>query len=55
MFYPSLMYRPELFHTVESVWTAPHEGDGSDPVIPPYICSDGWGVACLYNLTLVSP
>jgi peptide/nickel transport system substrate-binding protein len=53
----TLMYRPDLFHAVnESVWTGfPHEGDGSDPVIPPMICTDGWSIACLYNLTLVNP
>jgi peptide/nickel transport system substrate-binding protein len=53
----TLMYRPELFHTVnESVWTGfPHQDDGTDPVVPPMICSDGWSVACLYNLTLVNP
>lgn len=52
----TLMYRPELFHTVnESVWTGfPHQDDGSDPPIPPTNCINGWGVACLYNLRLVS-
>jgi peptide/nickel transport system substrate-binding protein len=49
------MYRPDYFHIVyEGVWTNfPQEDDGSDPVIPPTICSDGYGVAALYNLTLV--
>ncbi len=53
----TLMYRPDLFHAVnESVWTGfPHEGDGSTPAIPPMICTDGWSIACLYNLTLVNP
>ncbi len=53
----TLMYRPDLFHAVnESVWTGfPHQDDGSDPPIPPMICTDGWSIACLYNLTLVNP
>lgn len=53
----TLMYRPELFHTVnETVWTGyPHEGDGTTPAVPPMICSDGWSIACLYNLTPVTP
>jgi peptide/nickel transport system substrate-binding protein len=53
----TLMYRPDLFHAVnESVWTGfPHQDDGSDPAIPPMICTDGWSIACLYNLTLVNP
>jgi peptide/nickel transport system substrate-binding protein len=53
----TLMYRPDLFMTVnESVWTGyPHEGDGSNPPVPPMICTDGWSVACLYNLHLVNP
>ena len=47
------MYRPAAFHIVnESVWTGfPQQGDGTD--IPPYDCTDGYGVAALYNLTLV--
>lgn len=51
----TLMYRPQSFHAVnESVWTNfPHEGDGSNPPIPPLDCTDGWSIACLYNLTLV--
>jgi peptide/nickel transport system substrate-binding protein len=51
----TLMYRPQSFHTVnESVWTNfPHDGDGTNPPVPPMDCTDGWGVACLYNLTLV--
>lgn len=53
----TLMYRPELFHTVnESVWTGfPHQDDGSDPPIPPMNCINGWSIACLYNLRLVNP
>ncbi|OGN93231.1 MAG: ABC transporter substrate-binding protein [Chloroflexi bacterium RBG_13_50_21] len=53
----TLMYRPDLFHAVnESVWTTfPHQDDGTDPTVPPMICTDGWSVACLYNLTLVNP
>jgi len=51
----SLMYKPQLFHTVnESVWTNfPHEGDGTNPAVPPLILLDGWGIAGLYNLELV--
>ncbi len=49
----SLMYRPDLFHTVnESVWTGfPQMDDGSN--IPPTVCTDGYGIAALYNLTNV--
>lgn len=49
----SLMYRPSLFHAVnESVWTSyPEAGDGNN--IPPAILSDGYGIAGLYNITLV--
>jgi peptide/nickel transport system substrate-binding protein len=51
----TLMYRPQAFHTVnESVWTNfPHEGDGTDPAVPPLDLTDGYSVAGLYNLTLV--
>ncbi len=51
----TLMYRPQAFHTVnESVWTNfPHEGDGTNPAVPPLDMTDGWGIAGLYNLTLV--
>jgi peptide/nickel transport system substrate-binding protein len=51
----TLMYRPQSFHTVnESVWTNfPHQGDGTKPPVPPMDLTDGWGVAGLYNLTLV--
>jgi peptide/nickel transport system substrate-binding protein len=53
----TLMYRPDAFHAVsESVWTGyPHQDDGTVPPVPPMDCTDGWGVACLYNLTLVNP
>ncbi len=53
----TLMYRPQSFHAVnETVWTNfPHQDDGTDPPVPPLDCTDGWGVACLYNVTLVSP
>ncbi len=52
----SLMYRPDKFHTVnETVWTNfPHQEDGTDPPVPPVDCTDGYGVACLYNVELVS-
>ncbi len=53
----TLMYRPQAFHTVnESVWTNfPHEGDGTDPAVPPLDLTDGYSIAGLYNLTLVNP
>jgi peptide/nickel transport system substrate-binding protein len=49
----SLMYRPDKFHAVnESVWTSfPEAGDGLN--IPPMDCTDGYGIAALYNITLV--
>ena len=49
----SLMYRPELFHAVnESVWTSyPELGDGNN--VPPTNLMCGYGIAGLYNLTLV--
>jgi len=52
----TLMYRPQSFHTVnESVWTNfPNQNDGTNPPVPPMDCMDGWGVACLYNVTLVN-
>ncbi len=48
-----IMYRPVLFHTVnETVWTGfPEEGDGTD--IPPSILINGYGIAGLYNITLI--
>lgn len=53
----TLMYRPQSFHTVnESVWTHfPHQGDGSNPPVPPLDLTDGWSIAGLYNLRLVMP
>ena len=50
----SLMYRPEVFHAVnETVWTGyPEKDDGNN--IPPMDCTDGYGIAALYNLELVS-
>ena len=47
----SLMYRPDKFHAVnESVWTGfPEAGDGLN--IPPTDCTDGYGIAALYNVT----
>lgn len=46
----SLMYRPQVFHTVnESVWTGfPQKDDGNN--IPPLDCTDGYGIAALYHL-----
>jgi peptide/nickel transport system substrate-binding protein len=51
----TLMYRPQSFHAVnESVWTNyPHQGDGSNPPVPPLDLTDGWSIAGLYNLKLV--
>ena len=48
-----LMYRPDMFYTVnESVWTGyPMQDDGTN--IPPADCTDGYGIAALYNLELV--
>ena len=45
------MYRPSVFHAVnESVWTNfPNE----DNQIPPMDCTDGYGIAALYELELV--
>lgn len=49
----SLMYRPSLFHAVnESVWTNfPSADYGRN--IPPADCTDGYGIAALYELELV--
>ena len=49
----SLMYRPDKFHAVnESVWTGfPEQGDGLN--IPPLDCTDGYGIAALYHISLV--
>jgi peptide/nickel transport system substrate-binding protein len=51
----SLMYRPQSFHAVnESVWTNfPHQGDGTNPPVPPMNLIFGWSIAGLYNLELV--
>ena len=51
-----VMYRPFQFMACnESVWTNfPNENDGTDPKVPPMMCSDGYGVAALYNLELVN-
>jgi peptide/nickel transport system substrate-binding protein len=51
----TLMYRPQVFYTVnESVWTNyPHQGDKTNPPVPPMDLTDGYGIAGLYNLTLV--
>jgi peptide/nickel transport system substrate-binding protein len=53
----TLMYRPQSFHAVnESVWTNfPYQDDGTVPPVPPLDCTDGWSIACLYNVTLVNP
>ncbi len=53
----TLMYRPDLFHTVnETVWTGfPHQDDGTDPPVPPMVLINGWSIAGLYNLELVNP
>ena len=49
----SLMYRPSLFHAVnESVWTNYPTGDDGRN-IPPADCTDGYGIAALYDLELV--
>ncbi len=51
----SLMYRPDKFHAVnESIWTNyPDATDGRN--IPPADCTDGYGIAALYELELVNP
>jgi len=51
----TLMYRPQSFHAVnETIWTNfPHQADGTKPPVPPMDCTDGWSIACLYNLKLV--
>ena len=52
----TLMYRPQAFHAVnETVWTNfPHQGDGTNPPVPPLDLTDGWSIAGLYNLKLVA-
>ena len=48
----SLMYRPSVFHAVnETVWTNFPSDDGRN--IPPLDCTDGYGIAALYDLELV--
>lgn len=49
----SLMYRPQFFHEVnESVWSGfPEATDGNN--IPPTDCIYGYGVASLYEISLV--
>jgi peptide/nickel transport system substrate-binding protein len=51
----TLMYRPQNFHAVnETVWTNfPHEGDGTNPPVPPMNLIFGWSIAGLYNVSLV--
>ncbi|MGD0751660.1 MAG: ABC transporter substrate-binding protein [Anaerolineales bacterium] len=51
----TVMYRPQDFHTVnESVWTGyPHQGDGTNPVVPPLDLVFGYSIAGLYNVKLV--
>ncbi len=49
----ALMYRPSLFYAVnESVWTNYPAGDDGRN-IPPTDCTDGYGIAALYELELV--
>jgi peptide/nickel transport system substrate-binding protein len=45
-----LMYRPSVFHTVNtSVWEGfPKINDGSN--IPPTLCTDGYGIMALYKI-----
>jgi peptide/nickel transport system substrate-binding protein len=45
------MYRPVVFHTVNtSVWTGfPEMGDGTN--ISPTICIDGYGINALYRIS----
>jgi len=52
----TLMYRPQSFHAVnETVWTNyPHQDDGTNPPVPPLDLTDGWSIAGLYNLKLVT-
>ncbi len=53
----TVMYRPDLFHTVNaSIWKGfPHQDDGSVPAIPPMLLTDGFSIAGLYNLQLAGP
>jgi len=48
----ALMYRPEQFYAVnESVWTNYPAADAGNN-IPPLVCTDGYGIAALYELEL---
>ena len=51
----TLMYRPQDFHTVnETVWTNfPHQGDNTNPPVPPMDLVFGYSIAGLYNVKLV--
>lgn len=57
----AVMYRPQLFYTLnESVWTNYPAQDTNDELvaagevpIPPTDCTDGYGIAALYQLELV--
>jgi peptide/nickel transport system substrate-binding protein len=51
----TLMYRPQSFHTVNgSVWTNfPHQGDGTNPPVPPLDLTDGYSIAGLYKIYLL--
>jgi peptide/nickel transport system substrate-binding protein len=53
----TMMYRPQLFHTVNaSKWIGfPHQDDGTNPPIPPLDLTDGYSIVGLYNLSLVKP
>jgi peptide/nickel transport system substrate-binding protein len=53
----SLMYRPQSFHTVnETYWTGfPHQGDGTNPPVPPLNLTDSYSIAGLYNLSTKEP
>jgi peptide/nickel transport system substrate-binding protein len=50
----TIMYRPQSFHTVnESIWkNFPHQGDGTNPPVPPLDLTDGYGIAGLYNIII---
>jgi peptide/nickel transport system substrate-binding protein len=50
----SLMYRPQSFHTVnELIWkNFHHQGDGTNPPVPPLDLTDGYSIAGLYNLII---
>ena len=48
----TLMYRPQSFHTVnEIIWkNFPHQGDSTNPHVPPLNLIDGYSIAGLYNI-----